>query len=195
MLKVCPICQKEFEKTFLHRVYCSHDCYYQSCVIRNRARSRARSNSKEENLIGSLRTCVICGESFQIKTWNAKTCGKYECWQEYNHHLHKINPKERKPASKRKCKWCFKPIEGTNKIYCSSEHSDSYRKMTQKIMNNLSGEEEHRELAKLDELGSKYVLPKKLRPMTMDEFKARIERNKQSEKRLPNPYVLEVEEI
>lgn len=119
------------------------------------------------------RNCIVCGKSYSTKNLRKLTCSD-ECSLENNHLLNeRKRAKDRLPIEPSKCLWCHKKLERGHK-FCGYEHASSYKAIEQRIYRLFDGEQEKRELKKLERLGKSYKLPLKYRPETLEAMARRL---------------------
>lgn len=97
MLKVCPICNKEFKTYSKTQVYCSRDCW---------GESRWKQYPKY--------ICDNCGEEFRRESYKVRGKHKYcsiKCSSQVNG---KLNNKKGRNYKVFTCKWCGKELINVN---------------------------------------------------------------------------------
>jgi len=180
--KSCPVCGKKFIAKTVRRVWCSNECY-KKFHFPPHEKIYAHCKNKK------------CGKLFVKRSILHVFCSRECC-----------DTNERVEPDPSECLWCHKSVPRESQLYCSVDCRQNFRNFRLAIINRSpSAEYRDKELQKLTVLGSKYNLPKLLRPMSMDEFKKRIEGEKRTESNeephreeikeephgLPHPYVLE----
>lgn len=96
MIKICKMCEKEFERTDKNRAYCSVEC------------KRQYKNFKRKN-IGKHSNCLYCNTELLNKDSRSKFCNQ-DC---YLKHL------KNKPKLSKKCQICNNKVHSKNSKYCS----------------------------------------------------------------------------
>jgi hypothetical protein len=83
-VKICPICQKEFQAKHFNQKICSKNCVKIQAKI---ASTQYYENNEKHKHLNNKKVCVICGREF-IKSGNCqKICGDEKCIKK-NHDLY-----------------------------------------------------------------------------------------------------------